>query len=1110
MPVIPIIFKGRLNLDDNLSLLPEGDFIEALNITRDQISAQRDLAVSNLVGNQLRRTVANPTGTTVTIGAKADSVRNRVYNFNWNSDGYHRIEYMDGSSFATVLLLEDDPVNPVLDFDVNDKIIDIDIVYRDEGDLLYWNQRELMPRKLNVATALSGNYSPFDSAYFEAAKRPPLFPPLSEYLTDTNIKVNNLKGKFFEFAYRFVYDDFEKSTFSPLSSAALTEFNYLAALNPVSNNALQITVDTGDKFVEKIEVAFRYNIGNNYSDYSLIVSLDKSELGIGDDSTYQFIFGNDGAYPPINVIESLNYYDFVPRKANAQCLPNGNYLSYGGITEGYDGLTTGDLDVTAVVTYESVPIPSGVVVIGNPQLSYIDNGVFPPRYTFTVGATVTPGDQYRLATLSGPTFDFTYTAILGDDRDDVANYFVTQINPLAFYTATFIGSGQFEVVYSALNQSSTYIELTAATSAAGAGAFFDRIYKAGGKFRFAQIYFDEQGRVIGNPVNTYVTAPGDQNDYEVEINEFYATATDYIRPVVELTVRHLPPPEAKSFAFLRTNNLLVQSFFEFKTNHFEIESGFWYISVQPVIDYIAATPNFSSQWTYQEGDRIKIIYKFNGANASGWDASYSPIIDAPIVGVVLKTFTPDPERSYIKIQAYPGTVTPTPDDNLVFEVYRPSVKTSETQQIYYEFGETYECVVIDGINYHEGQNSTTNPTFEFSDGDVYIRLRSGVGDDYLILDPNFSDFYASAVNSNGRNFIVDENAKETYNPVLVRFSQAYQFGTNINGLNRFYEENFDEYNRSFGDIRKLAIRSSYMQVFQMFRIGRVGVFQQILKDQDGNDNLTISDRLLNTIVYYVGDYGTNAPESFATNNYASYFCDNIRGVVGRLSLDGIEPISILYKINSFATAQLPLRTGNSKIYGVFNAQTNRYEFAMEATEGSAAFTMAFDEINNSFEGERSYQPEWMVCLGTLMITYKNGTPYTHDSTTFNNFFGVQYPSNISAVANAGLYQKKTWISLLEIANTTWVCPLIYTSLMSYGSQRQESNLILEDFRLLEDQPSVSFKRDIHSPGGIINGNVLKGTWIVIKFEVEAARTEDLVALSAASVKFIDSPLNVRN
>lgn len=966
MPEIPIIFNGKLNLDDNLSLLGQGDFIDALNITRDQVASLRDLAVSNLVSNRLRRTYALPSGTNIVIGAKADVLKNRIYYFVWNSNGIHRIEYYDFINDNTYLLLEDDPSAPVLSFNRNDKIYDADIIYRDEGDLLYWNQKQLQPRKINIAQAQSGYYSPLLDYYVEVAKRPPLLPPSAEYLTDTNIVINNVKGKAFEFAYRYIYDDFERSTFSPLSNSPLPAFDYNAALNPRINNGIRIIVNTGPKTVTKIEVAFRYSIGNDYSDYSSINIIDKEQLGLGNDVNYVFTFANDAAYPPISLADSLNYYDWVPRKANAQCLANGNYMVYGGITEGYNGLQQAELNVTAVVQYTPITLPSGTIIIGDPSFTFVNDPSSANRIICTVGANVTPGDVYNM-TISSTTS--TYTAVLGDDRDDVANYFVNELTTgYPLYQGEFLGSGEFRIQGLFVDpQSRTTLSTEPATASGGAGSFYDRILKFGGKYRLGIIYFDEQGRVIGNPVNTYVTAPGNLNDFEVEIAEFYATPTQYIQPSIELTVRHLPPQNAKSYSFLITNNLLVQSFFEFKAKDFKTNTNSWWISLDDYLAYSADNTNFSSSWTFQEGDRLKMMYKFNGANASGWDATYNPIIDAPINGVVKKDLG-DGEQTYIKIQQYSGVVTPTLNDDIVFEVYRPSVKSTESQQIYYEFGQTYLTEVIDGTVYHTGQTDVTNPTYTFSDGDVYIRIRSGLGQNYLILDPNFSDFYPSANDSKGRTFVINQDAKETYNPVLVRFSQAYQFGTDINGLSTFYEENFDEYNRAFGDITKLSIRSSFMQVFQKLRIGRVGVFQQMLKDQAGNDNLTISDRLLNTIVYYQGDYGLGAPESFATNNYASYGCDNIRGVIWRLSLDGIEPISIRYKVNSFATEKLPLRTGNVKIYGTFNAQTNKYEFSLEEAPPENAIQAVIEKFSYSHLINVS-NTEVSVCGGSVITVY---------------------------------------------------------------------------------------------------------------------------------------------
>ncbi len=60
------------------------------------------------------------------------------------------------------------------------------------------------------------------------------------------------------------------------------------------------------------------------------------------------------------------------------------------------------------------------------------------------------------------------------------------------------------------------------------------------------------------------------------------------------------------------------------------------------------------------------------------------------------------------------------------------------------------------------------------------------------------------------------------------------------------------------------------------------------------------------------------------------------------------------------------------------------------------------------------------------------------------------------------------------------------------------------FAKLEDCFHASFRRAANSRGGLINGSILKGNYIVVKFVKENA--SDLVILSEVSVKFIDSPL----
>ena len=415
----------------------------------------------------------------------------------------------------------------------------------------------------------------------------------------------------------------------------------------------------------------------------------------------------------------------------------------------------------------------------------------------------------------------------------------------------------------------------------------------------------------------------------------------------------------------------------------------------------------------------------------------------------------------------------------------------------------------------------------------YFDLKINVLNDITIpiIESSFSDVYNIVTNSNGREAIVDENAKRTYFPTLVRFSQSYQADTNINGVNRFFFENQDTYDRGFGDIQRLHVRDRYMKVYQKFKVGNVPVLTQIVKDVAGNPLQANTDQLINKIQYYSGDYGIgDCPCSLAWDNFADYFVDDFRGVVCRLSQDGITPISIMYKTNSFFVKNLKayrdslnngiaasgqVYTGNPTVYGTFDAFTNKYIVALEEINRYSApntlsfhqdpYTLAFDEVMNQWESFYSYHPEWLGVLNTLLLSFKNGGLWRHNSTTYCNFYGTQYDAYIEAVFNNGGNLKKTWISLTEFANTVWDCPEISSQLNTYGTTAQSSRIPASNFKVLENNYHSNFLRDINSSGGLANGNSLKGNYLTIKFRKQNA--SQFYYINLVSVNFIDSPLN---
>ena len=173
------------------------------------------------------------------------------------------------------------------------------------------------------------------------------------------------------------------------------------------------------------------------------------------------------------------------------------------------------------------------------------------------------------------------------------------------------------------------------------------------------------------------------------------------------------------------------------------------------------------------------------------------------------------------------------------------------------------------------------------------------------------------------------------------------------------------------------------------------------------------------------------------------------------------------------------------------------------------YTIAFDEVGNSFESFYSYKPEMMGELNTTLFTFKNGGIWKHtNSTAFCNFYGTQYGASITTVFNSASLDKKTWISVMETGNTIWACPVITTQMNTGGVSTSQTSLLLEsDFSTLEAEYHASFLKDSSSPGGLIEGDSLKGGYMVVKFEKASANS--FVYLNSATTKYINSPLNNR-
>lgn len=400
------------------------------------------------------------------------------------------------------------------------------------------------------------------------------------------------------------------------------------------------------------------------------------------------------------------------------------------------------------------------------------------------------------------------------------------------------------------------------------------------------------------------------------------------------------------------------------------------------------------------------------------------------------------------------------------------------------------------------------------------------------IEPSFSDKANITANSNGRAFIYDQNAATIFYGDRYRYSLPYQKDTSLNNTNRFYPLNYDTVNRAYGDIiRMVDGPGKNLLIFQQKRVGIIGVYNKFIINNQGQIQMILSDAIItaNNIQYYEYDYGIqNQPDCIVQNGNATYFVDVIKGYIVRLAQDGEIPISLDYKVQTWAGDTLPAYfsaangsyqgNGRARIVGCFHLKTHSNpEYVLVAQQGTGVNgdILRFDEKDNAFTSFQDGTHDMIECCGNRMFSWNNGVLYIHSNeSAFCNFNGVQYYPSVQHIFNidgAGKYTFNT-IGYKSNNNNRWVAPNpgdIFTDMANLETNLiQQSSLILQDFTDEEVYTYGAFLRDSNSgPNPILallDGDVLKGSYISVKLTY---KNIDLNYLTGTYISYTDSPLN---
>jgi len=363
------------------------------------------------------------------------------------------------------------------------------------------------------------------------------------------------------------------------------------------------------------------------------------------------------------------------------------------------------------------------------------------------------------------------------------------------------------------------------------------------------------------------------------------------------------------------------------------------------------------------------------------------------------------------------------------------------------------------------------------------------------------DFNANSVDIGVQAHLVDPDYKRNTRYSSLIYSGLYNARTGVNNTNQFLpgdgaSKSLDPQN---GSIQKLFAENDNLTVFQENKVSWISIDKDVLYTAEGEPQVIASNKVLGQVVSYAGEYGIGVnPESFAYYAGKKYFACANKGVILRLSRDGITEISN-YGMRSYFRDNL---SRVERIYGAWDNHSQDYLISLDelvdaennnftdydgehAYFSSAYRTLVFDESTNGWVTHRSYPVSFAGSLNSSFYTFKINDLYKQNSINAgvlnNNFYGVQYDSEVSLIFNEGPSQSKVFSTVNYEGDSGWSIINIETDvdtgmdISSTLTQSTDSIIYLSGFQKMDGKYNSNIiNTSLEEPGEIAFGNDISG------------------------------------
>jgi len=865
---------------------------------------------------------------------------------------------------------------------------------------------------------------------------------------------NYLYGKLYQFRLRYIFDDFEKTVWSPISKVPLPvstlSSDYRYDFNPGTiGNTIAIIFNTQDPEIKSIDIAVREG---NDGEWSLIDTIEKYDQNwdvlIESNIEYNYLWQNDKVLFGLDQNDTNRPCDYVPQIAECTELINENQLVDMNYIEGYDNIKLNvDLNYTLSDNNNIYGYSDNTVTVQNSEGGWIELRF----YEIPIGAVVTI-KMYK--TYNTTTEEYTGEVHVvrhtrtEDESDAEVVEILTNLLIAEDVNCTHI-SDLYIRFYGYIGYDfSTRITGTVSVIVQSTPSFnYDKTHK------FGIIYYDRALRPSA------VNKSEESSIYVPTISSIfggYIIGEEQSFQSVQITaqINHIPPKWAKywQWAYMKDYANFIQWTAKPPIIVDENEQ-YMIVNINSAIEDVnTGFPSSAiKEWVFEEGDRLRIIGVFDRGklNLTILPGDYD-----------FKIVSYDADTKEFKVEYDPDLPLKAGDIDgpVLMEIHRRPflLPVDEIGGQYFEVGELNPILNPYTENRSHGLLNPTDkyveqqvsnevqisPAFTPIDcSDVYIRRRIreiptlySVAYTMPIIDLSLSDFYVSNVHNEGRVNVVDPNARRVELPTGLRWGGNYVTQSRINNLSSFAFDDFDTVTEKYGAGTRLKQIGDVLQVRQQYRstsiyVGRVELRQSAIDEQGF---IAQSTNLLGTRYVSKEKWGCINPESEVQNGQISYYFDIHNGAIIADGYNKPVPISDLGLKDYIKELSTDLLSNyqNIKVIGGFDSKNDFLYYNIHAepklTGANKNVTLIFKDGWRCFvdlEDANGNPPEHFASIGQDFISFLNGSLYQHNTGSLNTFFGKFQPVSVKLVFNQVPESNKIFRRLRLNADTAdWQCP----------------------------------------------------------------------------------------